>query len=174
MLKLPAEQFHEVVRRTPLVALDLLLISADKKVILGWRKHPPARNFLFVPGGRVFKGERLSAALTRIAREELGHIVDPTLARLHGVFEHFYSDNAFGEPDTPTHYIVMACVLAAPAGEVRSDEQHRGFIRLSRSELLSHPHVHTYTRNYFIDSPDNQFFARTPTGLQEAFASQCG
>ena len=43
-----------------------------RKILLGKRKNPPAKNFFFVPGGRIFKSELKKHAFKRILKNELG------------------------------------------------------------------------------------------------------
>ncbi|MBW8834431.1 MAG: NUDIX domain-containing protein, partial [Burkholderia sp.] len=91
--------FLDVVRLTPLVAIDLLVRDADGRVLLGHRRNRPARGTWFVPGGRILKDETLDAAFSRIADAELGIAkLARSSARFEGVVEHHYSDNFAGEP----------------------------------------------------------------------------
>jgi len=161
-MKLSEPNFRQVVRYAPLLALDLLLVDSADSVLLGWRRNPPACDYLFVPGGRVYKDEPLAAALRRISTAELGVALDAADAKLHGVYEHFYSDNAFGEAGLTTHYVVIACAFAPSAAEFRTDDQHRTFVRLARTALLAHPRVHPYTRNYFSEPRPSGWPASAP------------
>lgn len=53
------QQWAEVVERTPLVSIDLVVTNARQEVLLGWRNNKPAQHCWFVPGGVVRKGETL-------------------------------------------------------------------------------------------------------------------
>src|SRR5204863_8278325 len=67
-----ANEFAEVIRLTPLVAIDLIVRSPEAKVLVGRRVNEPAKGLLFVPGSRISKNETRAAAFKRITREELG------------------------------------------------------------------------------------------------------
>src|SRR5215475_10588347 len=70
--ELDDEAFAEVVRSAPLVSIDLIVRDPDRKVLLGIRNNEPAKNFYFVPGGRIRKDETLEAAFARIVAAETG------------------------------------------------------------------------------------------------------
>jgi len=66
------QQWAEVVERTPLVSIDLIVTNARSEVLLGWRNNKPAQHCWFVPGGVVRKGETLQQAFERVLWAELG------------------------------------------------------------------------------------------------------
>ncbi|MEZ0602688.1 GDP-mannose mannosyl hydrolase [Paraburkholderia sp. IW21] len=143
--------FLDVVRLTPLVAIDLIVSDADGRVLIGHRRNRPARGTWFVPGGRIHKDETLDAAFSRIAEAELGiATLARSAARFEGVFEHHYSDNFAAEPDVSTHYIVLAYALpladTEPVGRL---DQHSEYLWLAPAELLAHADVHENTKAYF-------------------------
>jgi len=158
-MKLPLHQFKQVVRDSVLVSLDLIIIDHCNKILVGLRKNSPAKGWLFVPGGRVHKGEDLGDALQRISTNETGMNLNKEDGTLHGIYDHIYPENAFGEPDISTHYVVIACLfhlrslVPAPL-----DDQHEELRMMSAPQLLVHPQVHAYTKNYFIADPPNLFF----------------
>ena len=148
---LTAIDFLDIVRLTPLVAIDLIVSDADGRVLIGHRRNRPARGTWFVPGGRIHKDETLDAAFTRIADAELGiGRMKRAAARFEGVFEHHYSDNFAGEPDVSTHYIVLAYALSfastVPIGRL---DQHSDYLWLAPAELLARDDVHENTKAYF-------------------------
>ena len=88
-----------------------MCILKGRKILLGKRKNPPAKNFFFVPGGRIFKSELKKNAFKRILNNELGF----SLKKGHyesvkelGCYEHFYEDNFLDNKDFSTHYLVLA------------------------------------------------------------------
>jgi colanic acid biosynthesis protein WcaH len=143
--------FLDVVRLTPLVAIDLIVSDADGRILIGHRRNRPARGTWFVPGGRIHKDETLDSAFTRIADDELGlsNLVRSD-ARFKGVFEHHYSDNFANEPNVSTHYIVLAYALslAGTAAPGRPD-QHSDYLWLTPAQLLARTDVHENTKAYF-------------------------
>src|SRR5579859_2427976 len=87
--------FANVIRLTPLVAIDLIVHAPGGGVLLGRRINQPAKGMLFVPGSRISKNETLVAAFKRITREELGLELPLEQARFAGVYEHLYPTNRF-------------------------------------------------------------------------------
>jgi colanic acid biosynthesis protein WcaH len=157
-MKLPLHEFRQVVRDSVLVSLDLLIVNERNEVLVGTRKNSPAKGWLFVPGGRVHKGEVLRNALQRISTDETGMNLGKEGGTLYGIYDHIYPENAFGEPDISTHYVVIACLfyLRSFTPDPR-DDQHEELRMMSIPELLAHPRVHAYARNYFVADPPNLF-----------------
>jgi len=147
--KLAAGEFLEAVRRMPLVSFDLLVRDEAGRLLLGCRKNEPARVFWFVPGGIIRKGETLQEAFARITRDELGHPMLLAEARLKGVYEHFYEENAAEVDGISTHYIVLAYELAWRDSTASFPfDQHEEYGWFSEQEILDHPRVHANTKTY--------------------------
>jgi colanic acid biosynthesis protein WcaH len=173
-MKLPLDRFKRVVRDSVLLALDLLIVNEKAEVLVGKRRNPPAKGWLFVPGGRVYKEERLTEALRRISTTETGVDLSQAGGTLYGVYDHLYPDNGFGEPGLSTHYAVIACLFEnCPPIHCPGDGQHEYFEPMNITKLLSHPRVHAYTRNYFILDPPS-LFLRGPGGVLSSRLSGCG
>jgi len=68
---IPESDWRTIVQNVPIASIDLLVESPDG-VELGKRARQPARGEWFVPGGRVHKGEELTAAVHRVETDELG------------------------------------------------------------------------------------------------------
>lgn len=165
-MKLELERFKSVVRDTVLVSLDLILINERGEVLVGRRKNGPACDYLFVPGGRVMKGEALAAALQRVAAQETGLTLSPSEVVLHGVYDHFYDDSCFEDRSISTQYVVIACLCKVDSGvSIRADQQHQSLDFLPIADLMASPLVHSYTKNYFRRDAENLFlgaFRPTP------------
>ncbi len=141
--------FATVVAHAPLIAIDLLVTDSERRLLLGWRRHPPARNAWFVPGGRIRKQETLAAAFERLTQEELGRRLAIDDSLFVGVYQHFYDDDFRGERTQGTHYIVLAhCLRCEPDSLRLPDAQHTSYRWASAQELRSDPRVHRYTRDY--------------------------
>lgn len=140
----------QIVRLAPLVSIDLIIRDRNHHVLLGLRSNAPARQFYFVPGGRIWKGERLAEAFAQISKVETQCELSLGNARLLGVHDHIYSDNAFGESGYGTHYVAIGYEVQIPDGmHIQADDQHSNFCWMSKSELLQSPAVHSYTKAYF-------------------------
>lgn len=153
---IPKEQFLAVIEKTALVSIDLICLNDAGEVLLGLRNNRPAQGSWFVPGGRIFKDERVADGLRRIAAKELGlQALNPRLALPLGVFQHLYADNFAGVPDVSTHYIVLAYeILIGDASSLAIDPQHSELRWFPVPELLACEQVHPYTKAYFDASID--------------------
>ncbi len=144
------EEFANVIRLTPLVAIDLIVRSPEGRILVGRRTNEPARGYFFVPGSRISKNESLALAFERITREELGTAVSIRQARFVGVYEHMYATNRFEQPGFGTHYIVLAHELALALDSAKlPTDQHGEYLWLQPQELLNSPIVHHNTKAYF-------------------------
>jgi len=145
-----AEDFETVLRLTPLVAIDLVVRSPEGRVLLGRRTYEPAKNALFVPGGRITKNELRSVAFKRISQEELGIELNMADARFLGVSDHIYNTNRFGKEGFGTHYVTLAYeVRIFIETAALPKEQHGEYVWLTTAELLDSPDVHENTKAYF-------------------------
>ena len=146
---LDKKTFAEVVRHTPLISIDLIVRNSSGKYLLGMRNNEPARNYWFVPGGRINKNEILDDAFSRISQKELGKIFKREGASFKGVYQHMYDTNFSQQGDFGTHYVVLAHVLDVGDYTPVSDEQHEEYRWMSAEEILSDDMVHEYTKDYF-------------------------
>ena len=147
---LPAADFATVIRSTPLVSIDLILVRPDGSVLVGRRQNEPAKGCWFVPGGRIRKNERLDAAFRRLLRAETGLEGERKAAHLLGVYEHLYDTNALGDGTFGTHYVVLGYRLDVAAdAPIVADAQHAEFRWRQPADLLADPLVHQNTKAYF-------------------------
>jgi colanic acid biosynthesis protein WcaH len=148
--KLASEDFENVVRLTPLVAIDMIVRSPEGRVLVGRRTNEPSKGCFFVPGGRITKNETLAAAFRRISLAELGMEKQIEEARFLGVYEHFYPTNYLGRAGFGTHYVVLAYELTSPVDDaLLPKDQHREYAWRTEAELLGSPEVQENTKAYF-------------------------
>jgi colanic acid biosynthesis protein WcaH len=141
-----------IIQHTPLVSIDLIIYNPKGEVLLGLRRNRPARGTWFVPGGRIRKDERISLALLRIAKTEVGLELEPRSAHLLGVYEHMYEDNFSGKAGVSTHYVVLGFEIHLDAPfDPQGDDQHSRMQWWSIKQLLASPEVHANTKAYFSD-----------------------
>jgi colanic acid biosynthesis protein WcaH len=147
---LEPEEFAEVIRLTPLISIDLIARSPEGKVLVGRRRHEPAKDKFFVPGGRIGKNETLAMAFARVARDELGVKLRIDQAHFRGVYEHFYRTNRLERKGFGTHYVVLAyeVTVAVNAAGLPAD-QHGEYAWMTPAELVASPEVHENTKAYF-------------------------
>jgi len=148
---LSADVFKQVVRNAPLVSIDLLIYNGNQEILLGQRSNMPARNFWFVPGGRIYKDESIRDAFSRITLGETGLRLNSEQAVFHGVYEHFHANQNFADEEGfGTHYVVLAFEVKL-TGDLPAlpMEQHTLYRWMTVPELLRDEQVHPYTKNYF-------------------------
>jgi colanic acid biosynthesis protein WcaH len=141
-------EFAQLVRFGPLVSIDLIVRNHNHQMLIGRRTLEPAKGWYFVPGGRIWKNEQIAAALSRIARTELGFDLTIEQARFVGVFEHIYPTSRSGQQGVGTHYVVLAYEIRAPSQHVRGDDQHSVLEWASDAEILRRPDVHQNVKAY--------------------------
>ena len=148
--KLGRDELVEVVKKAPLVSIDLIVKNDGGQILVGFRKNEPAKGFWFVPGGRILKDERIADAFERIGREELGIDVAFAEAKFLGVFEHLYPTNFTEKEDFSTHYVVLAYeIKTAGTAPVLPDDQHSDYKWLSRESADEEENIHPNTKEYF-------------------------
>ena len=149
-LKLNHRDLIEVIRKTPLVSIDLIIENNRGEILLGLRKNAPAKDFWFVPGGRILKDESIPDAFNRIAKDELAIILTCEKAKFLGVFEHWYPDNFTQKQKASTHYIVLANhIKITDAPSEFPEDQHSQHKWFDKSSLLKDEKVHPNTKAYF-------------------------
>lgn len=142
--------FREVIKYTPLVSIDFIVTNKKGEVLLGLRKNRPAKDFWFVPGGRIFKNETINEAFGRISENEFGERMDLAKASFLGIYEHFYNDNIIKDDTFGTHYIVLGYALPAELSILNCPtEQHKEYRWFSMETLFSSSDVHDNTKAYF-------------------------
>lgn len=147
-MRLDGDIFRTVVASTPLVSIDLVVENRRGEILLGLRNNRPAQGYWFVPGGRILKNESLNAAFARLANVELGVELQRDTAAVLGVYEHFYSDSAFGD-GLDTHYVVLAyhLKLDLDLSELPTD-QHRDYCWWPQAKMIASERVHPNSRTY--------------------------
>ena len=144
------DDLRQVVRLAPLIAIDLIMRNARGEVLLGLRNNEPAKGWYFVPGGMILKNEPLRDAFARILKRETGLVGTVDDARFMGIYEHFYSNNRFGEAGYGTHYVTLGYTLSVrDVAAIVADDQHRDLRFWDEAALLSSPDVHHYAKAYF-------------------------
>lgn len=141
--RISANEWRTIVKNVPIVSVDLVVLD-DGGVVLGKRQNRPAKGEWFVPGGRVYKHERLEDAVHRIAREELGVKVE-IVERL-GAYEHLYHDAEL-DGVSGKHYLANGFVVKTDGGEVNRDDQHTEMRVFEETPDDLHEYVEAYFRD---------------------------
>lgn len=115
---LPEEEFHAIYSRVPRLCVEVVIVTAERGVLLSLRDIPPNIGAWHIPGGTVLFGEPLSAAVRRVARRELG--LDVAVGELLGYIE--YPSHYQNGLDSPVGLAFRAePVPAGPGGEQLPD-----------------------------------------------------
>jgi colanic acid biosynthesis protein WcaH len=142
----PEDLFAEFTARMPQVCVEVVL-DTDEGVLLAKRTNEPAKGEWFWPGGRLYKGEDLEAAVRRVAQEELGVAV--SIEERLGVYSHFWETSAVAEgPSRHTVNVVFRAVPERSEFEIELDEQHGAYRILSETEAG----LHEYVRRYLVEN----------------------
>ena len=150
---LSEKEFHDIIKLTPLVAIDLL-ISYKSKILLGRRLNQPAKGYYFIPGGRIFKGETLEKACLRLTHNEIGFEIPLKKFIFYKNTQHIYPNNFFNE-DFSTHYVCLCYKYNLSDEEFKKiniDQQHDNILWLTPDEILKKDVVHLNTKNYFLNN----------------------
>ena len=69
--KIPDQLYEQILENMPIFCIDMVVYSKGK-VLLVKRKEKPAQRDWWVPGGRLFKEEKLVEGVKRKIKEEVG------------------------------------------------------------------------------------------------------
>lgn len=137
---IPEDTFSEFIARMPQVCIDLILETEDG-FLLAKREIEP--NVWFWPGSRLYKGEELTEAAHRIAREELN--IDIEIQDQYGPYAHFWENSPVeGSPSRHTVNPVFHVTPANQDYEIRLDEQHSEYRFVNQMDSGFHKYVRLY------------------------------
>lgn len=139
---IPEATFATCLAHLPEACVEVVL-EHDGGVVLARRTNEPASGEWFWPGSRLYKGEALEAAASRVAREELGLAVE--VQELLGARSHFWDRSSVAGVDTRhTVNLVYRVVPTADEPAIELDDQHDAHRVLREPE----PGLHGYVREY--------------------------
>jgi colanic acid biosynthesis protein WcaH len=151
------EKSLHIIAATPLVSIDLIIYNPDGKILLGKRSNRPAKDFWFVPGGRIKKNEHLDNALRRISRQELGIVLNRQDGLLLGAYDHIYPDNYLAIAGVNTHYVALGYEFKLTQHpKLETDDQHTEIKWFARDELLACDCAHDNSKAYVLSDTDQR------------------
>ncbi|MEM3000574.1 MAG: NUDIX domain-containing protein [Nitrososphaerales archaeon] len=120
---------HELYKRIhelmPVPCVDLVIMKGNN-ILLLQRKHEPAKEQFWFPGGRIYRGESFAAAAKRIAKTEVSLDIDRF--EQIGCGNLVFNTDPFGHgKGTHAITIVMKCHTNNNQ-EPRIDDNHSRFI----------------------------------------------
>ena len=149
-MKKEEKQLLEIIKASPLVSIDLIIKNPTERILLGKRTNRPAKDYWFVPGGRINKNETINQALKRISEGEVGVDLSTESPSLLGAYDHIYDDNFLNVNGVDTHYVALAFTIALKQEiKVKPDKQHIVLKWWEIDMLLKDPAVHQNTKAYF-------------------------
>ena len=148
---IPEDEFATVLDRVPQVCVEVVLEGEGAQagqVLLARRTNEPVEGVWFWPGSRLYKGEELTAAARRVAREELG--VDVNVEERVGVYGHFWDTSSVDGVDSRhTVNIVFRVRQTDPEQSIELDEQHDDYRFVTPGERDEE--FHEYVQQYLSD-----------------------
>jgi len=150
---LSKKDFYNVIEKTQLVSIDILIVDENDNLLVGRRINNPAKGYYFVPGSRIYKNELLNDAIKRLSKMEIGIEVDSKDAEFVGVYDHVYNTN-FLDSEFGTHYVCIACRyrISNNQKDIINENmlgQHDDIKWFSKDEILERSDVHDNTKNYY-------------------------
>jgi len=154
------ELYTQILDKMPICCIDFVLVH-EGKVLLVYRTQEPAKDQWWIPGGRVFKGEKLEETVKRKAKEELG--IEVEVVSKIGVYEYFSDKNPFEEIETGVHSIPVCFVVKPVSGSeeeigiienigIKLDETSSRYRWINHIEEGLDPYVKTVLRDSGIFS----------------------
>ncbi|HVV25867.1 MAG TPA: NUDIX domain-containing protein [Candidatus Saccharimonadales bacterium] len=112
---LTPEEFKSIYSKVPRLTVEVV-IKSDKGVLLSLRDIEPCKGLWHLPGGTVFFGEKLTDAVRRVAKRELGVTVvgEPELLGYIEYPSHY--QNGLDDP-------VGIAFLAEYRGDIKPNEE---------------------------------------------------
>lgn len=119
---IPEPEYRRIQEVMPILCVDLVIRQGDYFLLVR-RANEPAKGQWWLPGGRVRKGEALTDAALRIAREETG--LESEVEASLGLYETQFPTGPFG---IPVHTVNACYRLRAKPGQlIRLDRHHTAF-----------------------------------------------
>lgn len=142
------EKWKFCVENLPIIAIDLIIKNKKAEILMGRRSNNPAKNFFFVPGGRILKNEKIELAFERISLIELGKSLKINDAKFLNYYEHFYKNSLWDIKGITTHYLVLAFEYNSTTKEkFNLNNQHKSFQWISKKNKNDF-NIHEYALNY--------------------------
>jgi ADP-ribose pyrophosphatase YjhB (NUDIX family) len=108
---LPKAEFDAIFSRVPRLSVEVVIYTPERGVLLMLRDIPPNVGAWHIPGGTVLFGERLTDAVIRVARDELG--LEVSVRDLLGYIE--YPSHYENGLDSPVGLAFRTVPEAGPA-----------------------------------------------------------
>lgn len=132
-------EYKKILENMPVCCVDLI-INHNKKVLLIKRKNKPVKGQWWVPGGRVYKNEKLGEAVIRKAKEELG--IEVKIERELGIYETFFDKGPFPNLKTGVHTLNITFIVKPLENqEIKLDRASSEYKWIDKIEENHHPYI---------------------------------
>lgn len=135
---IPRDLYKQILENMAICCVDLV-VHHNGKVLLVYRKEEPAKGEWWVPGGRIFKNERLKDAIKRKVKEETG--LDFKDVKSLGVQEYFSEKAIFEDIKTGTHAVAAIYLVEVDNSEVKIDKTSSDYRWIDKIEDNLHDYV---------------------------------
>ena len=106
--------YSEIKKVMPLPCVDLLIVNKGRLLLMK-RNNAPAKGLWFTPGGRIYRGETLEAAVRRVLKKETG--LAPDSFKQVGTMSHIWP-----EAQTITVFYKVNVSTDVPEMNIEHDE----------------------------------------------------
>ncbi len=137
---IPPDEYRIILENVPLVCVNVI-IPKDNTVLVVYRLEESAKGEWWIPGGRVYKNEKLGDTAVRIARQEVG--LDVTVKKLVGIYDEMFDKGAIPDLKDGVHYIsiIFLCEPVDEAREIKLDETSAAYRWINKIEDGLHPYL---------------------------------
>lgn len=138
---IPDTLYTQILEYMPIPCVDFVLVQ-NGKVLLTYRIEEPAKDQWWIQGGRVYKNERLEAAVFRLAAREIG-TRNIRIIRMCGTYEFFSDIASFKEVTSGIHDIAIVYVVEPLEQDFQPtlDKTHNQFRWIDHIESDLDPYV---------------------------------
>lgn len=141
------DEYKRIVEYMPILCVDLLVFFKNELLLLR-RKKEPLKGEWWIPGGRVFKNEKLLDAAKRKAFEEIG--LNPEIEPNPIFFYEFFSPKStFEGVKTGTHTLSMVfkAIIKDENFNIQLDTTSLDYKFISKIEENLHPDLKNILKN---------------------------
>ena len=137
---MPLERYRAAMEEFPIVTVDVVFLSADKKkILLGKRLNEPYAGMFYSFGGRFYKNESFLEAAERIPKQELGLSVPPERLLFAGVLNEINDSSIFEGVNYHAVDVYFVCILEDEAVTLDSQHSEVQWLPIDAPDL--HPNV---------------------------------
>ena len=137
-MKIPEEDYKKFIENMPICCIDLIIFH-EGKVLLVKRKYEPEKGQWWVPGGRIYKNEKLKEAIIRKAKEETG--IKIKKYNLSGAYDYMSNKSPFKDLKSGTHTPVIVFLVESIDSKVKIDETSSDYKWIDKIEEDLNPYL---------------------------------